>query len=287
MLQQTTVTAVIPYFKKWIKRYPSVSILAKASEAEIVRFWEGLGYYSRARNILRSARLIVENGGDIPDDYGSLVALPGIGDYTASAILSIAWQKPYVAVDANVRRVLSRVFGGDLPRDLTYLLPAKRPGDFSEALMDLGASICLPREPQCGRCPIIQDCRARAEGREKEIPERRQRTITILETDLLLLVDKEDVSRACVLIRKREGNLLKGMWGFPSADEVPNFQIAAELEPVDHRYTRYREKLRPLVVIKRESIAGRWVPVKSLARYAFPSPYRKIIKNLEKWISGS
>lgn len=282
MLQQTTVVAVVPYFLKWMKRYPSTFALARASESEIVRFWEGLGYYSRARNILRAARLIVQNGGDVPRDYASLVGLPGIGDYTASAILSIAYQEPYVAVDANVRRVLSRIFGGDLPRELAHLLPAKRPGDFNEALMDLGASICLSRDPRCDLCPIIRDCCARRERRENEIPARRQRTVTVITTDLLLLID-----HGKVLIQKRKGNLLKNMWGFPLASDLPGIEIATELGSVDHRYTRYREILRPLVARSNLRTAeGRWVAVKSLRRYAFPSPYRRIIKDLEKWLAG-
>lgn len=180
MLQQTTVEAVKPRFARFLAAWPNVEALAAAPLAAVLDHWAGLGYYARARNLHRCARLIVsEYGGRFPDDPAILRELPGIGSYSAAAIAAIAFGRPVAAVDANVVRVLARYFGIATPppalrRAITMraegLVPHERPGDFAQALMDLGATVCTPRAPDCARCPWSEDCAARAEGVPQRYP---------------------------------------------------------------------------------------------------------------------
>ena len=172
MLQQTRVAAVIPYFERFLERFPSVENLARASETELLAMWSGLGYYSRARNLQKAARQIVEAGG-FPRDYDSIRALAGVGDYTAAAVASIAFGLPYAAIDGNVRRVVMRLFGSattDLRATATQLMSRAHPGRWNQAVMELGATVCLPREPLCDACPLAAECHARRLGMEKTLP---------------------------------------------------------------------------------------------------------------------
>src|SRR6202171_4578917 len=184
MLQQTRVSAVIPFYEKFTNRFQTVDALAVASEQDLLATWAGLGYYSRARNLQRAARIIMAMGLEgfaLPRDYESIRALPGIGDYTAAAIASIAFDLPHAVLDGNVIRVLSRVTAesgdiasaptrGRLAQVATALLHRKHPGDFNQAIMELGATVCLPRDPQCPACPIAVFCEARRTGRQLEFP---------------------------------------------------------------------------------------------------------------------
>lgn len=185
MLQQTRVAAVIPYFQRFMAAYPTVEDLAACDEGELMRLWAGLGYYSRARNLRRAAQVIAEEyGGAFPRTYQQLMALPGVGDYTAGAILSIAFGEPVPAVDGNVLRVAARVGGCELdildPRNrrqfrrrMEAVMPRQEPGAFNQALMDLGAGICLPGGgPLCDTCPAADFCAAREQGRQRELPVR-------------------------------------------------------------------------------------------------------------------
>ncbi len=178
MLQQTRVAAAIPYFERFIERFPDVESLARAPEEELLRAWSGLGYYSRARNLQRAAKLIAERG-SIPNDYDALRELPGIGQYTAAAVASIAFNQPYAVVDGNVRRVLSRVAcrNEGLDEMAEALLDRKHPGRYNQALMELGATVCLPREPHCGACPVAALCTASVMGgkRSSRLESRGQR----------------------------------------------------------------------------------------------------------------
>jgi A/G-specific adenine glycosylase len=230
MLQQTTVQAVIPYFNRWMERYPTIVSLAKASEEEVLRFWEGLGYYSRARNLHRTARETMSRyGGRLPEDAGELRTLPGVGEYTSGAVASIAYGKREPAVDANIFRVLSRLLAISRDPECKYLatdaavrrylfriagrlIPPERPGDFNQALMDLGSSICRPSNPLCTRCPLERWCRACNLGLTGEIPQRgKTAPIQFLEAALGIVQ-----RNGKVLIQRRsvEG-LFAGMWEFP------------------------------------------------------------------------
>jgi len=223
MLQQTRAAFVAPYYRRWMERFPDGGALADADLEEVLRLWRGLGYYARARNAHRCARQVRdEHGGEFPPSAAGLRALPGIGPYTAAAVASIAFREAVPAVDGNVRRVVARLF--DLPdpslaqvRDLAAeLMDRTRPGDFNEAMMELGATVCTPRSPKCGACPLAAGCRARAAGTVAERPLRRRRGPVPTRTwDVQVAVSPR--GRALVVRRPREG-LLGGMWEFPAAE---------------------------------------------------------------------
>lgn len=221
MLQQTRVEAVVPYYERWMRRFPTIDALAAASQDDVLKAWEGLGYYSRARNLHSAARLVRERfGGTMPDDYSALRALPGIGDYTAGAIASIVYGLPEPAVDGNVRRVLSRLFDRDLEGNnlrtvAAVLVPAERPGDFNQALMELGATICTPRSPRCGNCPVSELCLANAVGTQMLRPARKPKS-AVPTFDVGVAVVRDNASRV-LLVRRPDHGLLAGMWELPGA----------------------------------------------------------------------
>lgn len=217
MLQQTTVPAVLPYFEKWMQRYPTVHDLAGAEPEDVMRQWEGLGYYSRARNLHATAKEVVESyGGQIPTDPAELRKLPGIGDYTAAAVASIAFGVRAPALDANNIRVWSRLLASSdkkrLTRAFSRVLPPDRPGDLNQAVMDLGNSVCTPRDPACPACPLNPWCRAHREGTVPEYPVKKPLPVpTHIEAALAIVLDDGHV-----LVQKRpEEGLLAGMWEFP------------------------------------------------------------------------
>jgi A/G-specific adenine glycosylase len=189
MLQQTRVVAVIPYYERFLTRFPRVEDLAAASETEVLAMWSGLGYYSRARNLQKAARQIVAAGG-FPRDYESIRALAGVGDYTAAAVGSIAFGLPHAAIDGNVRRVVMRLTGNarvEIGAVADELLDVNRPGRWNQAVMELGATVCLPREPLCSACPLAAECEARKLGIERSLPPPRKRA-AIVRKELTLLV---------------------------------------------------------------------------------------------------
>lgn len=231
MLQQTRVEAVRGYYDRFLTCLPEISALAEAGEEELLKLWEGLGYYNRVRNMQKAAKVLVERyGGRMPADYEEIRALPGIGDYTAGAIASIAFGLPYPAVDGNVLRVMSRITGSEediakertkkrMKEDLTAVMP-KRSGDFNQALMELGATVCLPNgKPLCEQCPVMHLCRAFHTGRETELPVKSGKKERRIEKRQVLLVYCGDR----VLLHRRPGRgLLAGLWEFPNrlAEEV-------------------------------------------------------------------
>jgi len=310
MLQQTTVNAVIPYFKRWLEHFPSVQTLARAPLQKVLKAWQGLGYYQRARNLHAAAKIIVRKyGGRLPSEAEFLRALPGFGDYTTAAILSIVFGRSAALVDANVRRVLMRVFGmaGKAgPRidktilvRLTSLIPKKRPGDFNQALMELGALVCRPKNPQCLMCPLRADCTAFAAGQQEVIPSveaRRYRRITAV----VGIIRKN----GRILIQRRpEAGLLGGLWEFPGGKvrrgETLTAALARELkeelgvrpaEPhrlmtVDHSYSNFlvtlhayecRLKSDPALDPQRQ----KWARPVDLRKYPFPSGSAKIVERI-------
>ena len=225
MLQQTRVAAVIPYFQRFMAAYPTVEDLAACDEGELMRLWAGLGYYSRARNLRRAAQVIAgEYGGAFPRTYQQLMALPGVGDYTAGAILSIAFGEPVPAVDGNVLRVAARVGGCELDildpknrrqfrRWMEAVMPRQEPGAFNQALMDLGAGICLPGgAPLCDACPAADFCAAREQGRQRELPVRAPKKEKRLEEKtVFLLLGPEGTA----LRQRPDTGLLAGLWEYP------------------------------------------------------------------------
>ena len=226
MLQQTRVDTVRDYYTRFMARFPTVRALAEAREEDVLKIWEGLGYYSRARNLHRGAQQVCEEfGGEIPRDPETLRRIRGIGPYTSCSIASIAYDVPVAAVDGNVIRVLCRLYGlGDDPTETKArarigelaeeLVPEKRAGDHNQAMMDLGATVCVPGTPDCERCPLSKLCRARAEGTAEELPRLpKARPPREKEWDVLLIFSGERV-----LMYRREEKLLQGLWCFPMTE---------------------------------------------------------------------
>lgn len=270
MLQQTRVESVLPYFQRWMEHFPDVAAIAEAPLQEVLSCWEGLGYYSRARNLQRAAQIVLDqHAGVLPEEPAELQKLPGIGRYTAAAIASIAFGRDEPALDGNVRRVLARVFDVDEParspsgeRRLWDLarqnLPAGRAGDYNQALMDLGASICTPRTPSCAECPLEQLCQARRLGIQEQRPVASRRAETPHHTVTAAVIRQPGQ----VLITRRPlDGLLGGMWEFPGGKLQPGedlvsclkreiceelgveVEVHARLGVYHHAYTHFRVTL--------------------------------------------
>ncbi len=228
MLQQTRVEAVKPYYDRFLQALPDIESLAAADEEKLLKLWEGLGYYNRARNLKKAAQILVsEYGGRMPDDYEIILSLPGIGSYTAGAISSIAFGKAYPAVDGNVLRILARLRTDErdilqagvkksVEEELADVMPKDRPGDFNQALMELGAMVCIPNgAPKCDVCPWKELCRARAQGITGEFPKKAGKKPRSIEKKTILVI--QDAER--VALRKRpEKGLLAGLYEFPSME---------------------------------------------------------------------
>jgi len=232
MLQQTRVAAVIPYYQRFLDSFPNMRSLARAQTERVLLNWAGLGYYSRAKNLQRAAKAIVaDHGGDFPRDYKTALALPGVGQYTAAAVLSIAYEAPHAVVDGNVARVLARVgaLRGDLRlpgpwQELTAtaqdLLARNASGDWNQAMMELGATICTPKSPQCGECPVKSWCRAHKLGIAEELPSARKKPATVAVT--LAAAVLLDPRGRTLLVRQvdKDGALFSRMWQFPAIELI-------------------------------------------------------------------
>ena len=226
MLQQTTVAAVRDYFRFFIERWPTVGDLAAAEDAQVMAAWAGLGYYARARNLLKCARAVVDrHGGQFPDDASALRALPGIGPYTAAAVGAIAFDRPEVVVDGNVERVMARLHDDPTPLPkakpvftayAAALTPDRRPGDYAQAVMDLGATICTPRKPACGLCPWRPACAGWANGTAADLPRKLPKQAKPVRFGIAYLARRVD--GAWLLERRPDNGLLGGMLGWPGSD---------------------------------------------------------------------
>ncbi len=259
MLQQTTVAAVRDYFRRFTERWPTVTALAAAEDAEVMAEWAGLGYYARARNLLKCARAVASaHGGRFPATAAALRALPGIGPYTAAAVAAIAFDEPAVVVDGNVERVVARLNCVQTPLPAAKpelvalaaaLTPQRRPGDHAQAMMDLGATVCTPRNPACGQCPLGDFCQARAVGFAAELPRRAPKPDKPTRYGIAYLARRAD--GAWLLERRPERGLLGGMLGWPgtdwSADPEPAPPIAADWRDpgveVRHSFTHFHLRL--------------------------------------------
>ncbi len=261
MLQQTTVAAVKGYFSRFVTLWPDVRALAAAEDAIVMAEWAGLGYYARARNLLACARAVVSrHGGEFPPDLAALRALPGVGPYTAAAVGAIAFGLPAVVVDGNVERVMARVFAVEtsLPAAKPQLValaaqltPAERPGDYAQAVMDLGATVCTPRNPACGICPWFGGCRGRALGIAADLPRRSAKAAKPLRRGYVWVALRDD--GAVLLERRAARGLLGGTLGFPgsgwdgSAGEAPVAAEWREVGAVRHTFTHFHLELAVLV----------------------------------------
>ena len=228
MLQQTTVATVRDYFRRFVARWPDVAALAAAEDAEVMAEWAGLGYYARARNLLKCARAVVaDHGGTFPADHAALLRLPGIGPYTASAVSAIAFDLPETVLDGNVERVMARLHDIHTPLPAakpeliaraSKLTPQERPGDYAQAVMDLGATICTPSAPACGICPWRSPCAARAAGTERDLPRKTPKKPKPVRHGTLYLARRRD--GAWLLETRPDKGLLGGMLGWPGSDWV-------------------------------------------------------------------
>ncbi len=309
MLQQTRVETVIEYYERFLRRFPTIGRLARAGHEEVLKHWEGLGYYRRILHLHRAARMVCDNGGVIPNNAEALRALPGVGEYTAAAIASIAFERPEAAVDGNVARVLSRLFGVTQDvrspvgksriRDLARsLLSRQRPGDFNQAWMDLGSLVCTPKAPRCDACPLRAHCLAAENGNPEFYPvreaARNQKPKTVSLVVAIFLCEGK------MLVRRRErGGLWSGLWEFPTAELAIGAQparyvrrLAAEMgvsisehakkvAEVRHQLT-HRSLCFHVYVNRAEPVDGttsantRWVNVRSFQRLPVSTAHRRI-----------
>lgn len=298
MLQQTQVDTVIPYYNRFMEKFPTVHALADAADEDVLKAWEGLGYYSRARNLHSAVREVARDyGGVVPNQPEEISRLKGVGPYTAGAILSLAYGKAEPAVDGNVMRVMARLFAieDDIAKQATrvkmeqlvrQLIPPDAPGAFNEGLMELGALICTPRNPDCLFCPLIAECKGREAGIHEQLPVKKKNKPVRLVSLVCGIVMKE----GRVLVRKRpEQGLLAGMWEFPNVEQadlsalLPGMDIkwGPAVGTVSHVFSHVKWKLK----VYRGEIHGQqcvlpadyhWVDLAALSEYAFPKVFHKV-----------
>ncbi|SHH44768.1 A/G-specific adenine glycosylase [Cognatishimia maritima] len=296
MLQQTTVAAVKDYFLRFTARWPTVQDLAAAKDADVMGEWAGLGYYARARNLLKCARLVAQDHqGQFPRHYDDLLKLPGIGPYTAGAVSAIAFDQPSTVVDGNVERVMARVYDVHTPLpvakpELTQLAaeltPSKRPGDYAQAVMDLGATICTPKNPACGICPWRTPCQGRANGTATELPKKTPKKPKPTRFGTVYIARRVD--GAILLERRPDSGLLGGMLGWPGSDwqegSVPDHSAPIRAEwkilPTEARHTFTHFHLRltvktALVPMDRAPKVGAFLTLDEFRPSDLPTVMRK------------
>jgi len=287
MLQQTRAQAVIPYFERFLERFPNVTALAEAGEEEVLALWSGLGYYSRARNLHRAAQLIAE-ADTFPNEYDAIRKLPGVGDYTAAAIASIAFRLPHAVLDGNVLRVVARVEND--PADIAsprtrerfrdvaqQWLDRRRPGAFNQALMELGATVCLARDPLCLLCPLSSLCEGHAEGTAAQLPVKLRRVEPKRVDGTLLVIQRKDR----ILLRQREAGerRMAGFWELPTPDHLPGALVGAAIGTVRHSITHHRYVLAVhRAVASPRGKSYRWISPAELANIPLSTSARKALR---------
>ncbi len=308
MLQQTRVETVVPYYRRFLERFPTVEHLAKAQIDEVLKLWEGLGYYTRAKNLHRAAQVIQQEYQSVfPRSHPEVLALPGIGDYTAGAIMSIAYGQPFPAIDGNVLRVIARLQliqkDISLPQTKTEVaaflkgvFPLEQASDFTQALMELGALVCLPMTPKCTLCPIQVHCQAKQRNMQQELPIKSKKTLPKREKRYLAIIQQGDK----ILMNKRPmAGLLGGLWEFPGVesknkqDFVQNFkrQFGLTIIPKVHKLDTshvFSHRIWEMKVYHSELVSGEvttaadlhWIPVDQLNTIAIPSAFQKIKDSL-------
>jgi len=305
MLQQTQVVTVIPYYERFIARFPDAASLAAAPDDELLHLWSGLGYYARARNLKRAAQQIVSlHGGEFPHEFAAAVALPGIGRSTAGAILSISTGQRFAILDGNVRRVLARVFavegatGSAAFEDALWVhaereTPAQDAGRYAQAIMDLGATLCLRRNPACDRCPLAQRCEARAQGRQHDFPAPRRAAGKRRHRTTAMLIQRRQGGEVW-LERRPSSGIWGGLWAPPEfADGVTARAAVAgqgrDLEPIDHAFTHFDLTITPVLVDLEparglpgvaEGRDGVWYNPRAPQKLGLPAPVAALLASL-------
>lgn len=313
MLQQTRVEAVIPLYERFLKRFPDLESLASASQDEVLSYWQGLGYYSRARRLHETAQILTaKHGGCIPNSKAELLALPGIGSYTAGALLSIAFSQPVTAVDGNLLRIGARLFliyepinkaaaKRRIQAEFDKLIPLSRPGDFNQALMDLGSRICIPKRPRCKKCPVKDYCKAFEEGKTFVLPIRQAPKPPTPMGVILYLVEAGEH----ILLRQRQtGEFLQGMWELPWFEKKTSplqkqlstaeswlisqlgtynpIQIWETEYVFSHRHwmmTVYHYNIaQPFSLLQEDKVQYRWQPFVQFDVVALPTVFKKVLQ---------
>ncbi len=315
MLQQTRVDTVIAYYNRFMERFPTVQDLAIAEEQEVLRYWQGLGYYSRARNLYKGAKMVCEQfNGEFPSDIEQVKKIPGIGPYTAGAILSIAFNEPTPAVDGNVLRVFSRIFAiiEDIAKPQTIkmiqqkvkdYMPIGRASSFTEGLMELGALICIPISPLCLTCPLFEQCKARQQGIQEELPIKTKK-IKPKKMHMVFCVIRS--GEEILIVKNKSQKLLKGMWGFPGKEgKMSNdgtvvkqiikelgiqTEIIKKLGTTRHIFTHMDWDMHIYlceVKTKNEiSHHHQWIQKQDISKYPFPKVYQKTFEIYLKKYKG-
>jgi len=316
MLQQTQVNTVIPYFQRFCEKFPDIQALAASDLQDVLKLWEGLGYYARARNFYKAAQTVVdEHRGIVPDDRASFMALPGVGDYIAAAVLSIAFNKPLAVVDGNVKRVLSRLFEIDVPVNVSSsykvfkataneLLDVDDPGTFNQAVMELGALICKPSKPDCSICPVSKCCLAVKNQNVDGFPVKKKKAPV---PHYFMAVGVVFKGNKVLIVRRPEDKMLGGLWEFPGgrvlskesaevactriiAEKVNlNVVVESKLIRIRHAYTHFKITADIFICaivsgrVKRNGPTDhQWVSLNKLERYPFPKSNHKFISKLMK-----
>ena len=304
MLQQTRAAAAVPYYERFIERYPTVEALAESDEDELLKLWQGLGYYSRAKNLRKAAMRVAKEG--MPKDAKTLETLPGIGAYTAGAVASIAYGEPVAAIDGNLLRIFSRLYAVEAridepagKKEIAALaaaeIPETAPGDFNQALMDLGSEICTPKRPRCLACPLHADCIAFREGRQEEFPHKKPKKEKTRERHLALAIRHN----GAYLVEKRTEGLLSSLWGFPllpgrwKKEDVEKYLAERAIVAKEIRFgTRYEHVFThkiweiTVVVATAEAVLTAaeeytWADVDALReKYAIPSAFRPVLEEI-------
>jgi A/G-specific adenine glycosylase len=315
MLQQTQVEQVIPYYNRFIKKFPTVGQLAAAAQQTVLKVWEGLGYYSRARNLHQSAKLIMKSfDGQLPRDRDRVSQLPGFGPYTTNAVLSLAFNQPYAVVDGNIKRVISRLFAIDedmrkpsahkkIQSMMDELLPGRQSRLFNEAMMELGALICLPQKPRCQDCPLSQECKAWQQGIQEHLPFLSKKAKIPKVSAITFIISNAD---DLLLVKRPDGGMLAGLWEFPTL-KIPakrkktesaqklirdHFGLQASdikrLAPVKHAYTHFQLNLQPVLITTSERnikttayAASRWLTLKALKKLPLHGAVWKVLNRFE------
>jgi A/G-specific adenine glycosylase len=282
MLQQTQVSAVVPYYQRFLERFPDVEALAAATEDEVLRLWSGLGYYARGRNLHAAAKRIARSG--FPKTAEEIAELPGVGRSTAAAIAAFAFGQRAAILDGNVRRVLGRCFGAEDEKSqwrlAERLLPERAIGAYTQGLMDLGATVCTRANPACTRCPLAPRCVARREGRIDELPAPRKRKRAPTRRAIWFVL----VHRGEVLLERRPSTgIWGGLWVFPERTPECKIRKQKRLPALEHGFTHFKLKVQPVFceVLSRKEAPGRiWLPLKDAVAAAVPAPVKTLLSGL-------
>ena len=274
MLQQTRVSAVIPFYERFLARFPDFRALAEAPESELLAHWAGLGYYYRARNLQKAAQTMAA-AGEFPGSHEAIRLLPGVGDYTSAAVASIAFDLPFAAVDGNVLRVLSRIFAdgadvGSIKGKRRFAVLADRllargdAGAFNQAMMELGATICLPKNPQCLLCPVSQPCRARESGRQNEFPVKLGRAKSVEEERSVFWIERD--GKLLLWQRAADSRLMPGFWELPERSQLPDAVAGKEIGEFRHGITIHNYRFRVQASLVPDDVGVcQWVSIGELS----------------------